>query len=164
MKQKKLQKRIQPFLSLMKPLVFLILKEPWVTRGNVVTRSSLSVYRRIICIHELHQDQLIKRKLWPMSTNHGERFQNLGQNQGSTLRFNLGQLWQEGNKAGPWLNCSFSGSVTMVTVTLFTSTSEKPGCGTYPEPLKGLVTVAPKPLVAFMSWFWRWLQNNVNNA
>lgn len=44
--------------------------------GNVATRSSVSVNKRIICIHELHQDQLNERKLWPMSTNL----------QGSTLR------------------------------------------------------------------------------
>lgn len=70
----------------MKPLVLLILKETWVTDGKVTTRSYLSVNRMIICIQELRQDQLIKSKLGPMRINHGARFENIKQNQGSTLR------------------------------------------------------------------------------
>lgn len=61
----------------MKPLVLLILKETWVTVGNVITHSYLSVIRMIICIQELNQDQLIKKKLGPMRDNNGARFENI---------------------------------------------------------------------------------------
>lgn len=69
----------------MKPLGLLIPKEILVTRGKN-DYIFFSVNITVICIQELGQDQLIRSKHGPMSSSHGARFENIEQNQGSTLK------------------------------------------------------------------------------
>lgn len=56
---------------------------------NVITRSYLSLNRMIICIQELHQDQLITSKLGPIRITHGARFENIEQKSGLDIKARL---------------------------------------------------------------------------